>query len=86
MNSNSLFLARVHILQHPPPPLHFHIIFLPLSFSQVAVAHHRLFLCFGAVEEDGYEVWYNPISKEILFSISSFHHWHETDRQLYVRS
>jgi len=35
------------------------------------------------VEEDGYGVCYNPMSKEILFSISSFRHWHETDSQLY---
>jgi carnitine O-acetyltransferase len=50
-----------------------------LSTSQVPVANHRMFLCFGAVVDDGYGVCYNPREHEILFTVSSWHHCSDTD-------
>ena len=46
---------------------------------QVPVANHRMFLCFGAVVDDGYGVCYNPREHEILFTVSSWHHCSDTD-------
>ena len=51
--------------------------------TQVPVPGHRIFLCFGAVVEDGYGVCYNPQETEILLSVSSFRQCHDTDSQLF---
>lgn len=54
-----------------------------LSTSQVPVADHHVFLCFGAVVEDGYGVCYNPQESQVIFCVSSFKHHHDTDSLLF---
>ena len=49
------------------------------SPPQVPVANYRLFLCFGAVVEDGYGVCYNPREHEIMMTVSSWHSCPDTD-------
>ncbi len=51
---------------------------------QVPVPNVNLFLCFGAVVEDGYGVCYNPQEKQVLFSVSSYHHNPHTHSQQYM--
>jgi carnitine O-acetyltransferase len=50
-----------------------------LSTSQVPAPNYHMFLCFGAVVEDGYGVCYNPREHEILVTVSSWHSCRETD-------
>ncbi len=50
---------------------------------QVPVPNSNLFLTFGAVVEDGYGVCYNPQEDQLLLAVSSWHHYPNTDSQLF---
>ena len=52
---------------------------LPPYPMQVGSGGHKMFLCFGAVEEDGYGVCYNPRETELLFTVTSWRHYQDTD-------
>ena len=46
---------------------------------QVPVANHRICLCYGPDDEDGYGICYNPREQEIVISVSSWHSCPDTD-------
>ncbi|KAL5484736.1 hypothetical protein EMCRGX_G021281 [Ephydatia muelleri] len=56
-----------------------------LSTSQVPVESLPIFLCFGAVVEDGYGICYNPQEERLYISVSSFRHCPHTDSVLFAK-
>lgn len=56
-----------------------------LSTSQVPVESFPIFLCFGAVVEDGYGICYNPQEDRIYISVSSFRKCPHTDSVLFAK-
>ena len=53
--------------------------------TQVPVESIPIFLCFGAVVEDGYGICYNPQEERIYFSVSSFRQCPHTDSMLFAK-
>ena len=53
------------------------------SLSQVSSPQHDIVGCHFSYAEDGYGVCYNLQDDQVIFSIASFHHYHDTDSQQY---